>query len=66
MSDEREFHPFVIAAATNPRAAWAAVTALETVGKQALADFLRAEIVAAGGRVPQGTELFPDTPAPLS
>lgn len=50
------------ALAKNPRAAYAAIVAIEDSGDQAAADNLAAAIIAAGGRIPDGTEFMPDHP----
>jgi hypothetical protein len=53
----------VTALVKNPRAAYAAIAALEDNGEHDTAVDLAAAIIAAGGRIPDGIEFMPDSPA---
>lgn len=49
--------------AQNPPAAYAAIVALQEGGMPELVAPLSLAIIAAGGRIPDGTEYWPDSPA---
>lgn len=52
----------VAALAKDPRAAYAAIVTLEDNGEHDMAVDLAAAVIAAGGRIPDGTEFMPDSP----
>ncbi|UKD50896.1 hypothetical protein L3Q65_00965 (plasmid) [Amycolatopsis sp. FU40] len=59
-NDARAFIAMLVA---DPRAAYAAVTAMRDNGLGEVADRVETQIVTAGGHVPDGSEFVPDIPA---